>query len=213
MVADENLSWWKKWFGTLHQLNNIKVPRCLFPNEDHITRSEIHTFGDASEEESLRIRASCLPGRPHHHSPNSSCNQPRSKENFNSKTGTQCSSTRSVTYTVSREALTFRNLRRVFWTDSSTVMNWIRVTAAFYQTFVSNRIGEIQITKPEEWRFVPGKLNPADFATRSSLEEVIPTGWWTGFLSQSEDYWHQDLPRNSIKDEFALVLFTRIPFD
>ena len=34
--------------------------------------------------------------------------------------------------------------QRFFWTDSSTVRNWIRATASFYQIFVSNRIGEIQ---------------------------------------------------------------------
>ena len=45
--------------------------------------------------------------------------------------------------------------RRFLWTDSSTVRNWIRATAAYYQVFVSNRVGEIQtITEPEEWRFV-----------------------------------------------------------
>ena len=48
---------------------------------------------------------------------------------------------------------------RYFWTDSSTVRNWIRATATFYQTFVSHRIGEIQtLTEPQEWRFVQGSL-------------------------------------------------------
>lgn len=47
--------------------------------------------------------------------------------------------------------------------------NWIRATAAFYQTFVSNRIGEIQTTTEiDERRFVPGKSNPAD---------MLGTGW------------------------------------
>jgi hypothetical protein len=82
--------------------------------------------------------------------------------------------------------------RRKLWTDSSTVRNWIRATAAYYQIFVSNRIGEIQtITQPEEWRFISGKLNPADLATRSSLDEpLIPSIWLDGpsFLHQSEDH-------------------------
>jgi hypothetical protein len=66
--------------------------------------------------------------------------------------------------------------QRYFWTDSSTVRNWIRATASFYQIFVSNRIGEIQtLRETQEWRFVPGRLNPADAATPSPIgEEVWP---------------------------------------
>lgn len=60
--------------------------------------------------------------------------------------------------------------QRFYWTDSSMVRNWIRATAAFYNVFVSHRIGEIQtLTDSTEWRFVPGKQNPADGATRSEI--------------------------------------------
>ena len=95
--------------------------------------------------------------------------------------------------------------RRKLWTDSSTVRNWIRATAAYYQIFVSNRIGEIQtITQPEEWRSIPGKLNPADLATRSSLDEpLIPSIWLDGpsFLHQSEHHWPPDLPWMAVNEE------------
>jgi hypothetical protein len=59
-----------------------------------------------------------------------------------------------------------------FWTGSSTVRHWIRATASYYQVYVLNCVGEIQtLTEPEKWRFVQGKLNPADEATRSVIEE------------------------------------------
>ena len=78
-------------------------------------------------------------------------------------------------------------------------------TAAYYQIFVSNRIGEIQtITQPEDWRFIPGKLNPADLATRSSMDEpLIPSIWLDGpsFLHQSEDHWPPDLPWMAVNEE------------
>lgn len=38
--------------------------------------------------------------------------------------------------------------RRKLWTDSSTVRNWIRASAAYYQIFVSNWIGENQTHHP-----------------------------------------------------------------
>ncbi len=104
--------------------------------------------------------------------------------------------------------------RRRFWTDSSTVRNWIRATAANYQVFVSNRVGEIQtITDEAEWRFVPGRLNPADAATRSALDgEIFPAIWLDGpdFLPQPEEKWPADLPWMKVKEEMrsARVNFT-----
>jgi hypothetical protein len=49
----------------------------------------------------------------------------------------------------------------------------------------------------EEWRFVPGKLNPADAATRSTIgEEVWPKIWVDGpeFLLKPDSDWPTDLP-------------------
>lgn len=97
--------------------------------------------------------------------------------------------------------------RRYFWTDSSTVRNWIRATAAFYQTFVSHRIGEIQtLTESLEWRFVPGKLNP-DGATRSMADcKALHLDWLDGpdFLYASETHWPADLPWMLVKEEIRV---------
>lgn len=94
---------------------------------------------------------------------------------------------------------------RYFWTDSSTVRNWIRAISANYQVFVSHRTGEIQtLTEPHEWRFVPGKMNPADAATRSELvEEAVRKCWLEGpeFLYQTEEFWPTDIPWIAVVDE------------
>jgi hypothetical protein len=53
------------------------------------------------------------------------------------------------------------------------------------------------LTEPEEWRFVPGKLNPADEATQSVIEEEgLSQRWLKGpeFLFQPESEWPKDLP-------------------
>ena len=34
----------------MQQLRDVEFPRCLFPNEDNIVQTELHTFTDASEE-------------------------------------------------------------------------------------------------------------------------------------------------------------------
>ena len=49
-VTPEEKNWWSTWKKLIEQLNSVRFPRCLFPNEETITRTEMHTFSDASEE-------------------------------------------------------------------------------------------------------------------------------------------------------------------
>uniref|UniRef100_A0A1B0DEZ5 Uncharacterized protein n=1 Tax=Phlebotomus papatasi TaxID=29031 RepID=A0A1B0DEZ5_PHLPP len=59
--------------------------------------------------------------------------------------------------------------RKVFWTDSVVVLNWIRADSRSYKPFVGNRVGEIQeVTNPDEWKWLPTDLNVADIATRDT---------------------------------------------
>ncbi|GIY49533.1 reverse transcriptase, partial [Caerostris extrusa] len=47
------------------------------------------------------------------------------------------------------------------------VLGWITDTEP-WNTFVGNRVKEIrELTKVEDWRFVPGDVNPADLPSRS----------------------------------------------
>ncbi|XP_059080061.1 uncharacterized protein LOC131878169 [Tigriopus californicus] len=62
---------------------------------------------------------------------------------------------------------------------------------------------------PQEWRYVPGEQNPADYATRSQLQDqAIAQDWIDGprFLCQVENMWPKDLnvPKNldEIKKDF-----------
>jgi len=50
VLPQDHQGWWTLWFQRLNALNQVKVPRCLFPNERALAGSELHTFVDASEE-------------------------------------------------------------------------------------------------------------------------------------------------------------------
>ncbi|UYV81279.1 hypothetical protein LAZ67_20000642 [Cordylochernes scorpioides] len=57
--------------------------------------------------------------------------------------------------------------REVFWSDSKTVLAWIRSEAGRYKEFMANRVSKIQeTTKGTDWRWVSTSENPADIATR-----------------------------------------------
>jgi transposase InsO family protein len=85
----------------------------------------------------------------------------------------------------------------VFWTDSSTVLCWLRNDPLTYSTFVANRLGEIdEIAGTSGWRWVPTKMNPADVGTRDTQPPDMSTSgiWFRGpeFLSWPESEWPQE---------------------
>ena len=78
--------------------------------------------------------------------------------------------------TISKDVITF-------WTDSTSVLWWIRGHNRRLKPFVSNRVGEIQMfSSPNQWRYVPTKVNPADHLTRGvKLSELAKLKtWWEG---------------------------------
>ena len=66
------------------------------------------------------------------------------------------------------------------WTDSTTVLQWIRSDRRRHQTFIANRIAEIQDDSyPSERRHDPGRLNEADDGSRGfRLASLDPECRW-----------------------------------
>ena len=70
-----------------------------------------------------------------------------------------------------------------FWTDSSTVFQWIRGESKRHPFFIANRIGEIlDSTDPCQRNHCPGLLNPADHGSRGLPATSITSGssWLNG---------------------------------
>jgi hypothetical protein len=88
------------------------------------------------------------------------------------------------------------------WSDSSTVLQWIRSASRRHPTFIANRISEIQdSTDPLQWRHVPGRLNVADEGSRGlHAAELHPECRWLNgpaFLSQREEFWPTEAKTNN----------------
>ena len=70
-----------------------------------------------------------------------------------------------------------------YWVDSLNVGYWIQGKSREYKPFVAHRVGEIhENSNPDQWRYVPTSLNPADLGTRgmTALELTESTKWWKG---------------------------------
>ena len=70
--------------------------------------------------------------------------------------------------TIEKE-LDFNFRKIIHLVDSEIVHAMVNRDSYGYNTFVANRVGEIQQnTSPEEWAWVAGKLNIADIITKRS---------------------------------------------
>ena len=87
------------------------------------------------------------------------------------------------------EALVISKTDVVFWTDSQTVLKWIK-----FPIFVTNRVTDLlDLSDAKQWRYVPTSDNPADDSSRGLHESELSKShhWFTGtkFLSLPEASW------------------------
>ncbi|XP_055623454.1 uncharacterized protein LOC129766877 [Toxorhynchites rutilus septentrionalis] len=104
------------------------------------------------------------------------------------------------------EVHTVRVVRKVLWSDSATVLSWLRADHRRYKQFVACRIGELlTITDAENWRWVPSKQNPADIATKwgKGPDLMANSIWLKGpsFLQLSETEWPRERRSASSTEE------------
>ncbi|XP_063838195.1 uncharacterized protein LOC135087327 [Ostrinia nubilalis] len=88
-----------------------------------------------------------------------------------------------------------------YWTDSTTVLHWIRNESRSYKTFIANRLGEIdELSKISEWNYVSSELNVADLITKNIADCELSRDcvWFTGplFLRDERALW----PRDPVKE-------------
>jgi len=104
-----------------------------------------------------------------------------------------------------QNVLNLRDHSTFLWSDSSVALTWITSHPAKWKDYVRNRVTLIQEGLPSaRWRYVPGKENPADCASRgigaSEIEQQ--SLWWSGpsWLKQSPDTWPKlpSLPSSAI---------------
>ena len=193
---------WRDWEEELRFLPQVSLPRPYLPGDGtaSVTERELHIFCDASEQAYGAV--AYLRTVDHHGTAHLAFVLARSRvaprrlhsmprlELCGALTGAQLSRLLS-------DELTLEIQRTVMWTDSTTVLTWLRSESCRFKVFVGTRVAEIQeLTDQHPWRYVDSAQNPADDITRGkALQDLVkPNRWSQGppFLLGDPTQWPAD---------------------
>ncbi|XP_062538894.1 uncharacterized protein LOC134207184 [Armigeres subalbatus] len=214
---------WQQWSNLFGRLSELRIPRCYFrsPFPASLDGLQVHLFVDASESAfacavHFRLETDsgiqvALVGAKTKVAPLKTLSIPR-LELKAAVLGVRLLETiqNQHSFTISR---------RFCWSDSGTVLAWIRShDHRRFHKFVAVRVGEILTsTEQREWRWVPTKLNVADLATKwgSSPQLTMDSPWFQGptFLKDPEEDWPQQRTITSTDEELRPAHFLFAHFD
>lgn len=189
---------WVGWLEDLKRLCTFSVPRCFKPKGfGQLVSAQLHHFSDASENgygtvsylrlqsEDEKIHLAFVLGKARV-APLKNVTIPRMELT-------------AAVLAVRVDRLLKAELQlelenSLFWTDSTTVLRYIKNETKRFHTFVVNRVSAIrEATSVSQWRYVDTKRNPADKASRGVKVDYLLTSsrWIHGpdFLSKSEEEW------------------------
>ncbi|XP_061708236.1 uncharacterized protein LOC133518592 [Cydia pomonella] len=182
------------WSKHIHLLNECRIPRRLTCKPINKCDNSLHVFSDASKVSfatAIFLRSDCegevtvqLVQARSRVLPIREVSIPRA-ELMGALIATRL-------YLQVKEALDLSNCRVFFWTDASVAFTWI-TSEGDWNIFVKNRVKEIrQHTNVENWRHLPGLLNPADLPSRGcNARQLLKSKWWEGpaWLKAKESEW------------------------
>jgi hypothetical protein len=212
---------WSTWRAQLPSVEQLSIPRLYSPETGAAAADELqlHVFSDASQ----RAYGACAYLRSSadgHHTCTLVMGKARIapiKPTTIPRLELTAAMVASRMRTQIEEELKATIGKVVLWTDSTIVLGYIRNTTSRFKAFVTNRLVTIhEHTRPQEWRYVPTRLNPADLASRgfAATDATSADAWIMGpdFLRHAESKWPLDVTC-SVQDEDPdfkeMVLFTR----
>lgn len=186
------------WFQIVHELghlNNIQIPRNVIQVKPK--QIQLHGFGDASQSaygaaiylrvtdnsDNHQIHLLCSKSRV---APLRVVSLPRLE---------LCAALLLARlFNTVLKTINVKIDQQFLWTDSTIVLAWISCASSSLQTFVGNRVSEIQsLTDTKNWRHIRSEQNPADVVSRGAFPEELKTNiiWWNGpeWLSHDINIW------------------------
>ncbi|XP_055613814.1 uncharacterized protein LOC129760233 [Uranotaenia lowii] len=191
----------KLWATSLKDIEKVRVHRCYFPGYqvDSYQSLQLHIFVDASEEayaavayfrivDYSYVRCALVSSKTKV-APLQLLSIPR-LELLAAVIGVRLRKTIEA-------GMSLKINKTYFWSDSTTVLSWIRSDLRRYRPYVGHRISEIlDSSNVEEWRWVPTRLNVADDATKWGKGPAFDSRnrWYNApeFLYDEEEEWPKD---------------------
>lgn len=216
-LPDHLASRWKRWISQLRFLKNYEIPRCYIGDGAVGKSVQLHVFCDGSE-----IAYGSVAYVRHESTP-SQVNAtiimakarltPLNRSSLKTIPRIELNSAKLAVslYLKLMKELEIKFHDVCFWTDSTTVLNYINSESARFHRFVANRVAFIRNhTNVSQWRHVPGKFNPADVLSRGATDSskfVTSQEWISGpeFLRKSADSWPVSPSIGTIEDVDAEV--------
>ncbi|XP_075150886.1 uncharacterized protein LOC142224994 [Haematobia irritans] len=184
---------WQNWKAAIDRISAVEIPRCYSQYLNEATEIELHTFVDAGED---AYAAVCYIRDFSQHQCDVAIIAGKSKVAPLKPMSIPRLELQAaiIGVRIAQKVLEISRLNftsKYFWTDSKTVLQWLRMDPKKFQQFVMHRVGEIlEVTNVTQWRWVPSKMNPADLATKYQHNWNVSM-WFTGpqFLRESKSTW------------------------
>lgn len=189
---------WEGWTSELPTLSSLRIPRCVIcHNPRQISPFELHLFCDASPLAygvAVYMRYEIRGGTFKVQLLMSKCRVAPLKTTSLPRLELLACLLAARLWNYLRGIPETSSCQGVFWSDSSIALHWIAADAKRWETFVRNRVLEIQrLTSGYSWRHCAGTDNPADLLTRGVAAQLLTRKfcWWTGptWLSQPHLQW------------------------
>jgi hypothetical protein len=168
---------WKKWMKSLETLSTYEIPRCLKPKHtnEEADFSQLHIFCDGSE---TAYGAMAYVRHVYRNSAFVSTpvfTKTRLTPLNNSTLRTiprieLCAAKLAIDVSkILVREMDYNFESKYFWTDSTTVLSYIKNETRRFQRFVSNKVSYVRsLSSPAEWFHVPSSENPADLVSRGA---------------------------------------------
>ena len=173
--------WWS-WTNSLSGVKNLSFPRCVKTSKFDGATLELHTFCDASE----HAYGCCSYVKCADEDGEASSTLIMSKGRISPidyvtipRLELQAAVMAAQVHSMLLKELDIHFARSYLWTDSQIVLAYIKNTDKRLKVYVANRVSTIRNhTDKDQWRFVPGKENPADHISRGMTPQQLMISTW-----------------------------------